>query len=141
MMKIRVTVPRPIWLPKAPGSNMPAMMLRPGMNSLGKGHWEEVMKHGLVQRLVELGHLKVNPTMAEQRESTHVPDPVAGVLDMSIAKAKPWILANKNPDQLVAWRNSDSRSGIIDLIDRRLAQLEAEADDVEDELADEAFEA
>lgn len=102
-------------------------MLRPGANQMLKSRWDETCDHPTILAHIEAGTLQVGATAKEVSEHTHAPDPLSGIGDMSIAKAKPWIEACDSEETLMSWRNSETggkdRAGILDAIDDRLEAL------------------
>lgn len=111
-------------------------LLKPGANRITRDHWDLVKDHPTVKIWVELGHLKLDPSDAEVAANTHAPDPVTGLKNLSIAKAKPWIAASTDVEQLRAWGRLDERVGIVALIDERVGVLESGDDAGDDEPED-----
>lgn len=146
-ISVLVTRPAPFWLPakhekplNGRGKGRPicgAMMLRPGANRVLRSRWEMTADHPTVAAHVQAGTLKLEAKPAEVAKHSHAPDPLVGLSDMTVAKAKPWIMGCEDLVTLERWRNAESqgkgRAGIFDLIDARMADLSESSDDFRDE--------
>ncbi len=142
MIDILVTRPAPFWLPTLferdeKGAKVRAicskLMLRPGANKIRKERWEQALQHPTVVIHRDVGTLKVNASAAEVAEHTHTPDSMTGLSVLTVEKAKVWIVASEDVDQLAKWRTTEAkgkgRRGILELIDARTeVLLEAEED-------------
>ena len=140
MIDILVTRPAPFWLPTLverdeKGEKVRTicskLMLKPGANSLRKERWEQALQHPTVRIHVDVGTLKVGANAAEIAEHTHTPDSMTGLSALTVEKAKVWITASEDIDQLAKWRTTEvagkGRRGILELVDARTeALLEAD---------------
>ena len=142
MIDVLVTRPSIFWLPQMTERDdkgvkiktiCSSLMLRPGANRIRKKRWEQSLSHPTIKVHIEVGTLKVNASQAEVSEHTHTPDPITGLNALSIEKARPWILASEDLDQLAKWRTVESkakgRSGVLELIDGRTEALLATEDE------------
>jgi hypothetical protein len=139
---ILVTRPAPFWLPskaerdpvtkKKIRSICGKLLLRPGANRIKRSRWEMTADHPTIQAHLapEVGTLKLGADAAAVAKHTHAPDSQRGLEDLTIDKAKPWIAACTDQGTLSKWRNIESggknRGGILDLIDDRAEELDAE---------------
>ena len=134
-----VNRPAPFWLPsmseRDPETNRSIraicgkLLLRPGANTISLERWRQTADHPAVKMYVETGVLKTDPPKHEMLERTHAPDPVTGIRDLTVVKATSYITACRDPGQLIAWRDGDTRDGVFKLIDKRLAELEDGGED------------
>lgn len=139
-VKVLVTRAAPFWLPskverKADGSKgrpiCGKLLLRPGLNRVKKSRWEATADHPTIKVHLEVGTLKLNPGEAESADHAHAPDPLGGLEDLTVKKAKPWIAKTDRVDTLQKWRTQEvkgkNRSSIVEAIDARLEELDLAA--------------
>ncbi len=140
MIDVVNTRAAPFWLPKkinrdANGKKVgvacSSLMLRPGANRIRRSRWDLTKDHPTIVVHVKVGTLVLDADAETVAEHTHTPspDPLTGVSEMTIEKAKPYIDAATDLDLLGKWRTGESkgkgRAGILELIDARTAALEA----------------
>lgn len=143
LIDVLVTRPAPFWLPamaeRDPDTGekirpiCSKLLLAPGANRVPKERWLQAMQHPTVRIHVEVGTLKVDASAREVAEHTHAPDPMSGLEELTVDKARPWIEASESLDLLSRWRTGETkgkrRVGILELIDARTAELTSDDDE------------
>ncbi|PIQ24281.1 hypothetical protein COW64_19895 [bacterium (Candidatus Blackallbacteria) CG18_big_fil_WC_8_21_14_2_50_49_26] len=137
-ISILVTRPSPFKLPPVYGTDEEGkrvvvhqeLQLRPGANRVPAERWLAALDHPTVKLHCDVGTLRDNASAAEVTEHTHAPDALNGLTDLTVAKARPWIAASKDLEQLAKWRNIETskanRRSIIDALDARAEELDEE---------------
>jgi hypothetical protein len=92
------------------------VVLLPGENNVSRALWDLNLKSAMVQKFIELGHI------IEKGEGTA--KPIADQLGtVTPGKARLWISACEDIEQLRRWREQDTRPDVREYIDGRIETI------------------
>lgn len=89
------------------------VVLLPGENNVSRELWDLNLKNAMVQKFIEVGHI------VEKGEG--IAKPIADQLGtVTPGKARLWISACNDVEQLMRWRAQDTRPDVREYIDGRI---------------------